>query len=261
MPIQDEQPQVLRPAVWPDDKKLFYWIIAGELAGLSASLFFHNVSLAFFFAVLIGLLPGMPLFFHAVFHFLVTVRVWGNNLSVTSYVPGAYVKTPRYQEASFSDIDYVYYLEREIELLKRLCRRFKGVRGLSTETDFTFGNLSKKYGVTRDEFDGCLHSERDLIAEVSPAGFEVFLRTKLDMKAYLRAERTSAGGFAATARAKACLVLSNGDGSRKTYLPNFYDLSGRDSRGFLQTLKEKNPRTRFLMDVSKVRRLVRIGKS
>jgi hypothetical protein len=254
MSIQNNKPlQVLRPAIWPDDKNVFYWIFAVEVASLLAGAILHNQIMVFLSLVFTAILPGIPLFFHTAFHLLAKVEIFDDRFVLTSYIGNNLIKLEKKQELFFREIGYVYYLKREIEFLEAFCSHFKRLKDIKTESDFTFDSISKKYKITREEYDECLRKIKNLPSDINSDGVSAFLQTKLNLKKYIWTE-TRAKGFIATARTKACLVLSAKEGG-KVYFANFYDLSGTDSQGFLRLLKEKNPKINFLMNPRQVKRL------
>ncbi len=254
MPVKNSEPlQVLRPAILPDDN-VFYWVLAVEIIAVLVGMAFHNRGVALVALMFMGVLPGMPLFFHTVFHLSVKIEIFDDRFVITSYAGDNFVRFAHKQEMSFRDIAYVYYLEREIGALKSFCGHFRGVKDLKAEADFSFDSLAKKYSVTREDYDKSLARVRNSLSDIDPECVSAFLKTKLNLKKYVWTE-TRAKGYIGTSRVRAYLVFSSKDGMKKAYLANFYDLSGTDSRGFLRTLKEKNPRINFLMNTNQVRRL------
>lgn len=254
MSIENDKPlQVLRPAIWPDDN-VFYWILAVETVALLAGVILHNPGVFFSSLGFMAVLPGMPLFFHTIFHLSVKVRIFDDRFVITSFAGDNFIKLAQRQELFFKDVAYVYYLEKEIEFLKAFCSHFEGLKNLKTEEDFTFHNISKKYNVTQEKYNEALQKVKKIFPEIDLEGAGAFLQTKLNLKKYIWTQ-TRAKGYVATLRVKAYLVLSTMDGSKKAYFANFYDLSGNDSRRFLKILKEKNPNINFLMNTNQVRRL------
>jgi hypothetical protein len=186
MSIQNDKPlQVLRPAIWPDDKIIFYWVLAVEAAALLAGVIWHRPVAVFLSLVAMGILPGMPLFFHTIFHLSVKVEIFDGRFVITSYAGDRLIKLEKEQELLFKDIEYVYYLNREIEFLKAICRHFKGLKNLNTESDFSFNNLSKKYNITLKEYDECMRSLKGSCPDIGPEGASAFLQTRLNLKNYI----------------------------------------------------------------------------
>jgi hypothetical protein len=250
----DRPLQVIKPAILPDDN-IFYWILAVEITGLLVGAILHNRTVALSSLMFMAVLPGMPLFFHAIFHLTVTVKVFDDKLTIHTFAgSSSFIKIPWRQEIFFKDITYVYYLDKEIKFLQAFCSHQRAFKKLSEETDFTFNNLSKKYMLSREYFDEWFKKTEELFPDLKSVDARFFLKTNLNLKKYTFIE-TRVKGYTATARSKAYLVLSDKDGNKKVYFANFYDLSGKDSRGLLKTLKEKNPSINFLMNTDKIRRL------
>ncbi|MBF0530313.1 MAG: hypothetical protein HQK55_13775 [Deltaproteobacteria bacterium] len=247
--------RVMKPAILPDDNA-FYWILAIEAIGVLAGLILHKPTVSLVSLVFMGTLPGIPLFFHTIFHFAVKVQIFADKLSVTSYLGNNVIKFASRQEIHFGEITYVYYLEQEIKFLRTFCNHFRGLKNISKENDFTFDGLSQKYKISREEYDEHLRKTKESLPDLESQGV-FFLKTKLNLNKYMQVERSYKGGaHAATTRIKACLVLSNSDGTKKVYFANFLDLSRKDARGLLSPLKLRNSNVRFLMDPERVKWLV-----
>lgn len=256
---------ILRPAILLDDRSLFYVIFVLEIAALLVGIIMRNQVVSFLAIVVMGVLPGMPIFFHTVFHFSVEVRIFNDRLLITSYAGDNVIRAGTHQEIFFGEIAFVYCLEREIDFIIKFLRHLQPFKIPRSEHDLTEHNLTKKYGISREESldafltaQGAVSGNGRVLSQGDPGGagdlFTAYLITSVDIAKYLRTEGR-AGGFGANARARACLVLSNKEGSKKVYFANFYDLSGDDSRKLLEMLREKNPKVRFQMDTRKVRRL------
>jgi hypothetical protein len=239
--------EVLKPAILPDDAWLFYSIFAVEMIGAAYGLI-RDVPLATYLSLIVmGVIPGMPVFIHSIFHFTVRIELYEDRFTVVSFRPLVrFLKVGRRQQLAFKDISCVYYLEKEISFLKKFVAHAK-----KKATPAGFEDLIRAGIDGEIELPQAAHGS---FQELGDDICKVFLKTKLNFSRYLRAENGPRGAMA-TARAKSYLVLSNRDGSQKVYLPNFYDLSGTDSRNFLRILKERNGDIQFLMDTRKIRRL------
>ncbi|MHC4194171.1 MAG: hypothetical protein ACYSP9_08375, partial [Planctomycetota bacterium] len=75
--------------------------------------------------IILAVFPGVSIFFHALFHFLVKIQIHPDTLVVTDYAGNAFVKLPSHQEIFLDEISCVYYLEKEINLLQSLRRKLK----------------------------------------------------------------------------------------------------------------------------------------
>jgi hypothetical protein len=238
--------EVIRPAILPDDVWLLYLFLAAETIGALYGFIAHVPVALFLSLVVMGLFPGMPLAFHSIARFTVRIELFEDRFAVVSVRPlGGLLRIGREQRLGFKDISYAYYLEREIDFLKRFVEFAEHERE-TTDFDDLFSA-----GVRGEvEIPDAARDESDLP--------EVFLRTKLDFSRYVRVGGRLRGALG-TARARSCLVLSNRDGSQKVYVANLYDLSSSDSQHFFTTLTDKNPNIQFLMDAGKVRRLFRLS--
>jgi hypothetical protein len=238
--------RVLRPAIFPDDMWLVYLFVAAEAVGALYGFVAHVPVALFLSLVVMGLFPGMPLAFHSIAHFTVRIEVFEDRFAVVSVWPlGSLLRIGREQQLGFKDISYAYYLEREIDFLKRFVESAEHERETTGFDDLILAGVRGEIRVP------------DAARDDSNIP-EVFLRTKLDFSKYLWVESRPRGRIG-TARVRSCLVLSNRDGSQKVYMMNFYDLSSSDSRYFFRTLMDNNPSIRFLMDTGKVRRLFKLS--
>jgi len=82
---------------------------------------------------------------------------------------------------------------------------------------------------------------KDEFSQISNNTLTPFFRTKLNIKKYIRIEKMGPTKLATG------IILSNEDGTKKAYFLNFYDLNLKNCRYFVKTLKEKNPKIKFLM--------------
>jgi hypothetical protein len=238
--------EVLRPAVLPDDAWLLCLFLAAETIGALYGFVAHVPVALFLSLVVMGLFPGMPLAFHSILHFTVRIGVFEDRFEVSSVSPlQRFLRVGRVQQLRFKDISYAYYLEKEIDFLKRFVEFAQRERETTSFDDLFLAGARGEVQIP------------DSARVVSDLP-EVFLKTRLDFSKYLAVEGGPRGAIG-TARVRSCLVLSNRDGSQKVYMANFYDLSASDSQRFFRTLMDENRDIRFLMDTSKVRRLSRLS--
>ena len=83
-----------------------------------------------------------------------------------------------------------------------------------------------------------------------------FLRTKVNIAAYKKAERRRHGA-SVTARTDIGLVLSNKDGNEKVYLMHFHDLSDKDLRRLIKIINQEGRRVKYLMTKAEFNRLTK----
>lgn len=139
--------QTLRPSILPDNRKMFTIpvVAAAALSAIFWASGFHAA--AFVPLIIIVVFPGLPIFFHLIFFLAVKYEISSDRLVVVDYAGDKFVKLPRRQEIRFDDIDYVYYLEKEINLLLNLRSVLKKYKIPGGETDYTTVNLTSRYGV------------------------------------------------------------------------------------------------------------------
>lgn len=240
----DKPLRILKPAILPDDVWLFYVILAIEIIALVFGIIKNSSQTITMSLACICIIPGMPIFFHSIFHFTARFEIFERRFVFISYnLFERFLKVSRRQEMAYDEIAYVYYLKREIDFLEKFVR-YMNKRQKPIDYDILETGIDEK-----------------ILSEIQKSSDEtdinvckIFLKTKLNLTKYIRAER-GPKGITTTARARAYLVLSNKDGSQKAYIANFYDLSGADSQYFLNSLKERNPNIQFLMNPNKIRRL------
>jgi hypothetical protein len=139
--------QTLRPSILPDNRKMFAIPVVAAVT-FSAICWASGVyAAALVPLVIIVVFPGLPIFFHLIFFLAVKFEISPDRLVVVDYAGDKFVKLPRRQEIRFDDIDYVYYLEKEINLLLNLRSALKKYKIPGGETDYTAENLISKYGV------------------------------------------------------------------------------------------------------------------
>jgi hypothetical protein len=125
----------------PDNRKMFAIPVVAAVA-LSAMCWASGLHAAALVPlIVIVVFPGLPIFFHLIFFLAVKFEIFADRLVVVDYAGDKFVKLPRRQEMHFDDIDYVYYLEKEINLLLNLRTKLKKYKISGNETNYTAENL------------------------------------------------------------------------------------------------------------------------
>ena len=167
--------KVFRPAVLGDSrtgKLVTLWAVA---AGAAAVLLFFVTKVVPLLVVpiFVVVIVGLPLGFRGLYHLLVKVEVTEEKLILTDYLRdwlNSMVRLGVRQEISFSDIDVVYYAEKEAQLLYNLRRKVKqyGVEG--REEDYTKQNLTARYNVPGQIFEEFEKSEQKSLTDYTATG-------------------------------------------------------------------------------------------
>ncbi len=139
--------ETLRPAVLPDDKRLFsYPIVTGLLISV-VGIFRGNSIMVVLPLIVLAVFPGLPVLFHLIFHIFVKIEILPDKLIITDYVSNRFVRFKTHQEISFSEICYIHYSGKEINLLLNLKNKLKKFKIPAKETDYTKAHLIGRYGV------------------------------------------------------------------------------------------------------------------
>ena len=142
--------ETMRPAVLPDDSRLLYVVLAVGLAVSMAGLAINNYVVVVLPLIVLAVFPGLPIFFHLLYHLLVKIEVDADMITVTDHAGAPFVRLASSQQISFDEICYVYYLEKEINLLKNLRGRLRKFKISPKETDYTRQNLTARYRVSEE---------------------------------------------------------------------------------------------------------------
>jgi hypothetical protein len=135
----------------------------------------HNPALSFFGIVVALVFPGLPLFFHTLFHFTSEFAFFHDRLVVTSYGFLRIIRVPFRQEIRYDEVQYVYFLDKE----DRVLRKLRDTVGRSTipgsEMDYRKENLSQKYGIPKSTWDNFVEHCRTDLDDDATAGVYVQL--------------------------------------------------------------------------------------
>jgi hypothetical protein len=162
--------QTFRPAVLPDNKKLVYYPVIAVLIVSTIGLALSNPVMIVLPLIILAVFPGLPLFFHALFHLLVKIEVYPEKIIVTDLAGNRLVGAGRRQEIRFEDIWCMYYLDKEINLLVSLAEKLKEYKVPHSETNYTKGNLTAKYGVPDELLRTFEESSQKALTDYTAAG-------------------------------------------------------------------------------------------
>lgn len=140
--------ETMRPAVLPDNRKLLYSALAVGLLVSVVGLAIKNYVVAVLPLIVLAVFPGLPIFFHLLYHLLVKIELGADRIMVTDYAGAPFVRSASRQQISFDEVCYVYYLEKEINILKNLRGRLRKFKISPKETDYTRQNLVARYRVS-----------------------------------------------------------------------------------------------------------------
>ena len=189
--------ETLRPAVLPDDKRLFWYpVVTGLIISLVGILLANNIMVVLPLIVL-AVFPGLPVLFHLIYHLFVKTEIFTDRLIVTDYVSDRFVRFQRHQEIFFSELRYISYLGKEINLLLNLRSNLKKFKIQAKETDYTRANLMSRYGVPEALFEEFERSSQKSLTDYTATGvlmkldeicnkYNVSKKTKNDMKKALK---------------------------------------------------------------------------
>ena len=118
-----------RPSVLPDNKKLFIYPLAVCLTIASIGIIIKNPIVIVLPLIVLAVFPGLPVFFHLLIYLFVKIELHPDKIVVKDYLGNNIVRSPRLQEMAYTDIAYIYYLSKEINLLKNLQKMLKKYKG------------------------------------------------------------------------------------------------------------------------------------
>ena len=145
--------ETLRPAVLPDDKRLFLYPLVIGLIISVVGFFLDNNIMVVLPLIVLAVFPGLPVFFHLIYYLFVKIEILPDRLIVTDYVSDRFVRYKMHQEIFFSELCHIYYLGKEINLLLNLRSKLKKFKISPSETDYTKTNLVNRYGVPEAQFE------------------------------------------------------------------------------------------------------------
>jgi hypothetical protein len=107
--------QVFRPALFPDNRRLVWYLLT--ICGLLATreYFLDNLPLAIISLLVVAVFSGIPIAIHSLFFLSVKITLYGNMLIVVDWAGNPFVSYSRRQEIALSRVAYVYHLQKEVE--------------------------------------------------------------------------------------------------------------------------------------------------
>lgn len=162
--------QILRPAILPDNRKLFFYPIIVGTAVSIAGVFLSNIIIIVLPLIILTVFPGLPIFFHLIFHLFVKIELLSDKLVIIDYVGNRFVKSKTRQEIHFSDICYIYYVGKEVNLLLNLKTKLKKFKIPAKETNYTKDNLFNRYTVPKDIFERFEKSSQKTLTDYTATG-------------------------------------------------------------------------------------------
>lgn len=148
--------RTLRPAILPDNTKLVVYPLVVGLGVAATGVILGNPVVIALPLMILVVFPGLPILFHAVYHFFVQYQIFPDRLVVVDRVSDPSVRSRGRREIRFGDIRYCYYVDTEARLLMSLRKKLEVYHVPRKETDYRKYNLLDKYRVPEavlDEFE------------------------------------------------------------------------------------------------------------
>ena len=171
----EEMTMTLRPAVLPDDKRLFSYPVIVGLGVSAVGVFLANMIMIVLPLIVLAVFPGLPVLFHLIYHLFVKIEVLPDKVIVTDYVSDPIVRFSRRQEITFSEISYIYYLGKEINLLSNLRNRLRKFKIPVKETDYTKAHLMDRYGIPEEVYAKFEESSQKTLTDSAATGILMML--------------------------------------------------------------------------------------
>lgn len=179
--------KTFRPAVLPDNRNVVLYPVIVASIVVVAGLLIGNPVMVVLPLIILAVFPGLPVLFHAIYCAFVKVEMGDDGVVITDYLGDKVVQAPRRAEIRFDEIDYVFYLEREINILLSLLDALQAHHVSSAETDFTRENLVRKYRIPEDVIDDFENDSLKGLTDYAAAGIglkldEICRRHKVSKK-------------------------------------------------------------------------------
>ena len=155
--------QAIRPSILPDNKKLVAYPLIVCLIISAIGIAAKNLVIVILPLIVLAVFPGLPVFFHLLFYLFVKIELYPHKIVVKDYTGNKIVKVPSLQEIAFADIRYIYYLGKEINLLKNLTGKLRKYNLSPKEKNFTRENLAAKYCVPSETIEEFENSSRNIL--------------------------------------------------------------------------------------------------
>jgi hypothetical protein len=145
--------RTIRPSILPDNKKLVVYPLVVCLVIAGVGIIIKNLVVIILPLIVLGVFPGLPVFFHLLMHIFVKFELHPERIVVKDYLGNKVVRGSSRQEMAYCDIAYIYYLAKEINLLMNLVKKLKKYKLSPKENDYTRENLVGKYGVPEEKIE------------------------------------------------------------------------------------------------------------
>lgn len=162
--------RTLRPAILPDNKKFVIYPVLFGLGVAGLGVFLGNPILMALPLILLVVFPGLPILFHAIYHFFVQFQILADRLVVIDRVSDPFVRSWGRQEIRFGDIEYCFYVDKEAHLLMNFLKKLKPHKVSATERDYRRENLLSKYQVPVSVLDKFERSSQKTLNDETATG-------------------------------------------------------------------------------------------
>jgi len=137
----------IRPSILPDNKKLVIYPLVVCLVIAGIGIIINNPIVIALPMIVLAVFPGLPVFFHFLMHLFVKIELHPDKIVVKDYLGNNIIRSSFLQEIAYTDIAYIYYLSKEINLLQNLRNKRKNFKLSPTEFDYSIENLTERYAV------------------------------------------------------------------------------------------------------------------
>ena len=104
-------------------------------------------------------------------------------------IPFGILSVPSRQEINFSEIDFIFYLEKEYNILLNYRRRLKKYKLAGREMNYRRENLLQKYGVPPHVIDAFENSSNKALDDYTATGVLMVVEEILDRFRIQKSER------------------------------------------------------------------------
>jgi hypothetical protein len=236
--------RVIRQKVMPDNH-WFVWgpVIVAALISTGSLLAGYPV-IAIVPWIFCVVFPGLPIFFHLIYHLAVSINLAEDHFVVRDYASDPFVNSRGKSILPYAEVSFIYYVDREYNFLSYLRKMLKKYRLKKNEVDYREPNLKDRYSVPTADLERIRRQYQDPDGHVA-VGKDPFSISRVRVDKIVRAEGTKMA--VASIRSLTGLVLSNHDGSKKAYLMRFRDYHQRDRQDLVEQLNAYNPNIQYLM--------------
>lgn len=162
--------RTLRPAILPDNTKLVVVPVVLGLGVAATGVVLGNPVMIALPLIILAVFPGLPILFHAVYHFFVKFEILGDRLAVIDHVSDPFVSSRGRQEIQLGSIAYCFYVDKEAHLLTNLLEKLKRYNVPETETNFQREHLGTHYRVPETVLDELERSSQKTLNDVTATG-------------------------------------------------------------------------------------------